>query len=312
VTGDVTASDERVATLEAQVADDRASPLAHDRSRYVLSAILPIKEPHPAFFAEAVASVHEQTVPDWELLIITEPAETDRIRSMLGTWTEDPRVSVVVNEGPGLAGAVNTGMRTASSEYVALILGDDVWSRDAVAVIAAQIAAHPEADFFHSARRIIDDDGEAISGVHPPEPHVTVELFRTRAPVKHLLCWRRTLGLAAGGLDERSRSVGPDDFDFPWTMAEHGARFQAVDACLYLYRDHRDGTRLTTHVSRRVHERELRRIFRKHGLTRAESRHRIDKARRTYLRQCLYRSAFDERLRRWLRRPPPVWRDSYH
>jgi glycosyltransferase involved in cell wall biosynthesis len=303
--------DEGVTRVEPQVSDDHAPTLAHNRSRYALSVIVPIKDPHPAFFGDAVASIRHQTVPDWELVIVTEAAETDRIRTMLGTWSHDPRVSIVTNEGRGLAGAVNTGMRTAASEYVALLLGDDVWSRDAVAIMSAEIDAHPEVDFFHSARQIIDDDGEAISGVHLPEPEVTLAVFRTRAPVKHLLCWRRSLGLAVGGLDERSRSVGPDDFDFPWTMAEHGARFHAVDACLYFYRDHRDGTRLTTHVSRRVHEQELRRIFLKHGLTRAESRRRIEKARRTYLRQCLYRSALDERLRRWLRRPPPVWRDSY-
>jgi len=311
VTAAVPPGDERVASVGIDVAHDRTPAPAHASSRYALTVILPIKDPHPAFFGEAVASVVEQTAPDWELLIVTEPADTEQIRAMLGHWSEDPRVSLVANEGPRLAGAVNTGMRSARTEFVALLLGDDRWSRDAVAVMTDQIAARPDADFFHSARQIIDDDGEAISGVHTPEPDVTLDLFRTRAPVKHLLCWRRSLGIAVGGLDERSRSVGPDDFDFPWTMAEHGARFQAVDECLYFYRDHRDGSRLTTHLPRRVHEQELRRIFRKHGLSRDESRHRIAEARSTYLRQCLYRSAWDEQLRRWLRRPPRVWRESY-
>jgi glycosyltransferase involved in cell wall biosynthesis len=311
VPGAVSARNEGVAPVEIDVADDGAPALTHEGARYALSAILPIKDPHPAFFGEAVASIFDQTVPDWELLIVTEAPEAERIRTMLGDWSADRRVSILVNEGVRLAGAVNTGMRHARSEFVALLLGDDRWSPDAVATMAAEIATHPGVDFFHSARRIIDDDGEPISGVHAPEADVTLSLFRTRSPVKHLLCWRRSLGLAVGGLDERSRSVGPDDFDFPWTMAEHGARFRAVDACLYLYRDHRDGPRLTTHLPRRLHERELDRIFRKHGLTGAERRRRIEEARRTYLRQCLYRSAWDERARRWLRRPPPVWRDSY-
>ena len=94
-------------------------------------------------------------------------------------------------------------------------------------------------------------------------------------------------------------------------MAEHGARFEAIDECLYVYRDHRDGTRLTTHLSRRVHERELRRVFRKHGLDRRQAKARIQDARETYLQQCLYGSSLDERLRRWFRRPPQVWRDTY-
>jgi hypothetical protein len=81
-------------------------------------------------------------------------------------------------------------------------------------------------------------------------------------------------------------------------MAERGAHFGAVDACLYAYRDHRDGERLTTHLPRSVHVRELRRILRKHGLSRGEVRVRVRRAERTYLRQCIYRS----RLDRWLRR----------
>jgi hypothetical protein len=99
-------------------------------------------------------------------------------------------------------------------------------------------------------------------------------------------------------MDEAVRFVGPDDFDFPWTMAEHGARFHAVPEALYLARDHREGFRLTTHVPRSVQERELRRIFRKHGLPRAAARRRIAKARETYLRQCLYRNRLDRLLKR--------------
>lgn len=39
--------------------------------------------------------------------------------------------------------------------------------------------------------------------------------------------------LACGGLDESLNSVWPDDYDLPWTMAEHGAMFKAISECLY-------------------------------------------------------------------------------
>ena len=113
-------------------------------------------------------------------------------------------------------------------------------------------------------------------------------------------------------MDETLRWVGPDDFDFPWTMAEHGAVLHPMPETLYLYRDHRAAFRLTTHVPRRDQERELRRIFAKHGLPRAVARRRIQKARRTYLRQCLYRSRLDRFLK--LRvgiDPRRGWRETY-
>jgi hypothetical protein len=81
---------------------------------------------------------------------------------------------------------------------------------------------------------------------------------------------------------------------------------------LYVYRDHRSGYRLTTHLPRRTHLREIRRILRKHGVPRAEIRRRLTAARKSYLRQCLYSSALDARLKRSLGHDPDRgWRESY-
>src|SRR3954465_13152809 len=95
-------------------------------------------------------------------------------------------------------------------------------------------------------------------------------------------------------------------------MADAGARFGAISDCLYLYRDHRSCYRLTTHLPRRTHIRELRRILRKHGAPRAVIRRRLARARRTYLRQCLYSSRLDAWIKRALRDDPAAgWRESY-
>src|SRR5947209_4515716 len=115
-------------------------------------------------------------------------------------------------------------MKAAETEFVALLLSDDLWSPDAVAMLEDHIARYPHADFFHSARRYIDDVGRPISSVYPARASVTLADFFAASPVKHLLCWRRSLALSIGGMDEQTK-CGPDDFDFPWTMAEHGAIF---------------------------------------------------------------------------------------
>jgi hypothetical protein len=152
-------------------------------------------------------------------------------------------------------------------------------------------------DFFHSSRAIIDEDDRPMSGIHRARETFTLEDFARGSPVKHLLCWRRATGLAIGGLDETLNSVGPDDYDFPWLMAEAGARFMAVTDCLYLYRDHRDSFRLTTHLPLSTHVRELRRILSKHGVDEETIERTLARARAGYLRQCLYRSPVD----RWVK-----------
>src|SRR5687767_7222422 len=278
-----------------------------------VTALIPVKEYVPEYLREAAGSLLAQSSPNWRALVVHARGAGEAVRADIGDAAADARIGLVEEEGRKLAGALNTGMRAAQTEFAATLFADDLWAPDAVEVLERNIAAQPEVDFFHTARRIIDDDGEPISDVAPAEPDVRLETFLVRAPVKHLLCWRRELALSIGGIDESLNSVGPDDFDFPWSMAEAGARFGAIQDCLYVYRDHRAGYRLTTHLPLRTHLRETRRILRKHGTPRAEIRRRLAEARAGYLRQCLYSSPLDARLKRAFRHDPARgWRASYH
>lgn len=277
-----------------------------------LTAIVPLKHYHPPYLAQCLRSLLEQPCPRWRGVIVVEAADRAHFATALGDALRDPRLRLVTNAGRALAGAINSGMRAADTEFVALLLGDDLWAPDAVEVLDRAIATWSDVDFFHTARRVIDDDGAPISSVHPSREGFTVADFARGSPVKHLLCWRRRTGLAVGGVDENLNSVGPDDWDFPWVMAEHGARFRALPECLYWYRDHRAGFRLTTHLPLSVHLRECDRILRKHHVDRAARQAFLAAARASYLRQCLYRN----RLERWLKHrggddPRRGWRDTY-
>jgi glycosyltransferase involved in cell wall biosynthesis len=279
---------------------------------HALTALIPVKEYVPEYLREAVGSLLAQSSPRWRALVIHPRGLRAELQAELGEAAADARIEFVEEEGRKLAGALNTGMRAAETEFTAILLADDLWAPEAVEILERNIAAHPQVDFFHSARRVIDDEGRSISGVLPAEANVRLETFLDHAPVKHILCWRRELALSIGGIDESLNSVGPDDYDFPWSMAEAGARFGAVQECLYVYRDHRAGYRLTTHLPRRTHLRETRRILRKHAVPRAEIRRRLAAARKGYLRQCLYSSPLDA----WLKRarghdPARGWRESY-
>jgi len=278
-----------------------------------LTALMPVKAHHEGFLHEAVGSLQSQTMPDWRLLVIVEKSDRAELERTLSRHLADSRVELIVNEGSKLAGAFNTGMRRASTEFVAILLGDDLWSPDSVAVLSKSIGAQPEVDFFHSSRRIVDEAGRPISSIHRSRPDVTLEDFGAAgSPVKHLLCWRREKGLEIGGMDESLDSVGVDDLDFPWSMAEGGASFRAIPDCLYIYRDHRECFRLTTHLPRDHHKREITRILRKHGVDSSTIASQIAAAEERYLRQCLYRSRVDRWLQRMTRKDARSgWRDSY-
>jgi GT2 family glycosyltransferase len=262
-----------------------------------ITALLPVKNFHPDHLRASIGSMFSQTSPEWRLLVIVEPEDLDRFRQILAEALGDPRVRLLPNEGFRHAGAFNTGMRAAETAFVAILLSDDMWEPHTVETLRTNIAAHPQVDLFHSGRRIVDGDGRSISSVHLPRESIALEDFIWRSPIKHLICWRRELGLAIGGMDERLTTAGPDDYDFPWMMLERGAKVRAIHECLYVYRDHRDAFRNTTHIPRSVHLRNLRHILRKHGVSRALIRKKLRLAKSNYLRQCLYRNALDRRIK---------------
>jgi glycosyltransferase involved in cell wall biosynthesis len=263
------------------------------------------------YLREAVGSLLAQTSPRWKLVIVTERRRLAALEELLERELGDSRITLRLNEGRKLAGALNTGMRHAESDFVAILLGDDLWAPDAVEVLGRRIAASPEADFFHSSRRYVDDEGRAISGIYTSRASIALEDFATGTPVKHLLCWRRTLALSFGGMEE-SLDAGADDYDFPWSMAEHGAVFRAIPECLYVYRDHRRSYRLTTHLPVSRHVRDLAAIMARHGVAAETVSRRVAEARSSYLRQCLYATPAD----RWVKRLTGAgardeWREAY-
>ena len=278
-----------------------------------ITAIMPLKNYHLDYLQKAVESVTNQSCPHWHLLVVVENSDFDHFKKVLENELEDSRIEIIINQGRKLAGAINSGMRYAKTDFVALLLADDMWENDAVRILKEYIAKYSNIDFFHASRVIIDENGKPISPIYYSKEAFKIDDFKMGSPVKHLLCWRRDKALSIGGLDESLNSVGPDDYDFPWTMAEKGATFKAVEECLYCYRNHCECYRLTTHLPLSVHKREVSKILKKHGVG-ALSRIIII-ARRSVRgslgKQCIYRNTIDKWVKEKLGYDPRIgWKQQ--
>lgn len=275
-----------------------------------ITVLMPVREYHGTYLQRAVASIRDQTSPRWQLVVVDDGARA--LRATLGDALTDDRVMVVPSTPRGFAAALNTGMRNAATDFVSVLFADDVWAPRAIEVLTSFIERFPDVDVFHASRMFIDEQDRPISDVQRAREAFTLADFENGSPVKHPLCWRRDRAFSLGGLDTSLDPIGIDDYDFPWSLAEAGARFMAVPDCLYLVRDHRDAFRLTTHVPLSIHVRALRRIMRKHGVPKTRVESQITQAKQGYLRQCLYRSRLDRWLKQTLRHEPRrAWRESY-
>jgi glycosyltransferase involved in cell wall biosynthesis len=259
---------------------------------------MPLKYYHHEFLQKAIDSIMRQSCPHWNFSIVVEEPNFKEFQGLLKKELNDPRIGMIINEGAQFPGAINTGMRHATTDFVAILLADDMWSNDAVKILNGYIARYPQVDFFHSSRIVIDENDISISPIYYSKQNFSLSDFKWGSPVKHLLCWRKDKGLAVGGIDE-SILKAQDDYDFPWTMAEHDAIFMAVEECLYYYRNHCECPRLTTHRPLSVTKRGIRGILKKHGVGMVSRIIIVEKMSRygSLGKQCLYRNT----LERWIK-----------
>ena len=263
------------------------------KDKTLLTVIMPLKYYRADFLEQSIQSMLGQTCPNWRLLIVVEEADFKFFKNLLNDKLRDPRIKMLTMTGRPFTGSINSGMRHARTEFVALLFADDMWAENAVAVLNAHIQANPQIDFFHSSRGRIDEHGKPTGSIRLSKETFTLDDFKKGSPVKHLLCWRRQMGLSVGGVDE-TLIKAPDDYDFPWTMAENGATFMAIKECLCLMRNHCYYYRRTTHIPLSVIKRGIRKILKKHGVGFFSRRLIVAKRRRGSLgKQAIYRNSID-------------------
>ncbi len=150
---------------------------------------MPLKYYYPEFLVKSVESIKQQSCPDWNLVIVVEKTDVDEFRKLLEKELDDPRIDVISNQGAKFPGAINTGVRHATTDFVAILLADDMWSSDAVEILNRYIIEYPSVDFLHSSRVVVDEHVRPISSIHRSKESFKLSEFRWGSPVKHLLCW---------------------------------------------------------------------------------------------------------------------------
>ena len=87
----------------------------------------------PAFNAEqyieeAIRSIENQTMTDWEMIIINEPTSTDATNDIIKKYMDqDTRIKLVINETKlGISKSLNVGLRMSVGKYIARMDADDI------------------------------------------------------------------------------------------------------------------------------------------------------------------------------------------
>ena len=111
------------------------------------------------YIQRAIDSVLEQSMTDWELLIIDD-CSTDHTPDIARHAAfADARIKVICQkENGGVSNARNTGIAHAAGEWIALLDSDDYWVSDKLEK-QLQCAQEKGADIVYCSYGFVDEDG---------------------------------------------------------------------------------------------------------------------------------------------------------
>ena len=229
--------DEWCARFEPSARSDFASRINVLPRTPLISILLPVWNPPPAFLAEAIASVRAQWYPHWELCVVDDASTDPKVRECLAReGSVEPRIRMrrrPVNGG--IANATNDALALAQGEFCAFLDHDDTLAPDALLRVAQAIGRDPDMALLFSDEDKLDSAGRRKMPFFKPE--WDAEWIRTTNCVLHLMTVRtdvlRRLGGLSTGID------GAQDWDLVLRVAEAVGRQRVchIPHVLYHWRE---------------------------------------------------------------------------
>jgi glycosyltransferase involved in cell wall biosynthesis len=119
---------------------------------------------HDAYVAEAVRSVLEQTLADFELIVVDD-GSTDKSLEILKN-IDDPRLKVLAQENCGAHNAINRGLSSAKGHFLAILNSDDRYHPCRLEKLTRVLKENPQAGLAASYIHVIDAQGRHLGVKH--------------------------------------------------------------------------------------------------------------------------------------------------
>ena len=107
----------------------------------------------------SIESALAQTYPYREIIVVDD-GSTDETAAIAKNYGD--KIRYIYQENRGLAGARNTGIRTAKGELIGLLDSDDIWLPEYLQSIVSLANEHPQAVVFYSAAQCMDTAGRKL------------------------------------------------------------------------------------------------------------------------------------------------------
>lgn len=175
-----------------------ASALTSAEGIPVASIIMPVWNREMAV-RTAIDSVRNQTLTDWELVVVDD-GSTDNTREVVRAYSLiDPRIRLIEADHQGVCAARNKGIADASGEYVAFLDSDNTWRPDFLRLMVSGLRSG-SARAAYSAVRMLNERQEYMG-----QPVDSKQLLLRNYVDLNVLVAETGLIRQIGGFDEALR-----------------------------------------------------------------------------------------------------------
>jgi alpha-1,3-rhamnosyltransferase len=225
----------------------------------VVSVIVPMYN-GARFLGETLASVHSQSLPDWEAILVDDGSSDATARIAGEAAARDGRVRLVLQSNRGVAAARNRGVAESDprAPFVLFLDQDDLLEPEALARLVGAAQADPGSVGAHGLITLIGAGGErpreaedferiarerpivtpeGLIGALPVESPTTLESVAVFNPLRTpgVALLKRSALEAAGGFDAAAEPA--DDWDM-WLRLTRAGHLTFVNAVTLRYRRH--------------------------------------------------------------------------
>jgi GT2 family glycosyltransferase len=227
-------AEERVQGIRHQIERGDFPELEHP----LVTIVIPCFNQGP-FVESAIVSVFEQTMTDWEIVVVDDGSEDPATRAVLDSldW---PRTRVLRQENRGLSAARNAGISAGRGSLVVPLDADDELAPRFLGELSAALSRTPSAAYAH-CHGILFGDIEAVWVTRPFNPY----LLLLENSVIGCVLLRRQAWAEVGGYDETMRA-GNEDWELWIRLFEAGWDQVEVAEPLFRYRKHGISMSVTT------------------------------------------------------------------
>lgn len=192
---------------------------------------------------EAVQSIIDQTVTDWEFIICDDGSSDNTYEVVQELARREKRIVLMRNEhNMGLAPTLNNCLRAACGTYTARMDGDDICAPNRFEKELVVLEQDPNCAVVSCGMLSFDEGGVYGQSNYPQKPKKT-DFFRM-SPFCHAGCMmRKSVLLELGGYNESDAVLRFEDYDLWYRLYKAGYYGRNLPEPLYSMRDDRQASK---------------------------------------------------------------------